>query len=102
MRTMGKLSRRKGATGEREVANIFKDKGFPAKRISMMETNHVDKGDVQAEFNNRIYKISVKRGNIVPKYHYEAIGTEDILFTRRDKMKWQVTMDVDTFFELIT
>lgn len=93
---MGKMQRRKGAAGERELINKLKESGVPAKRISMMETNHEDKGDIEVM---GVYKGEVKRGNHVPKFYSQSIKGSDFLFSRRDREGWKVTMDLEFFLE---
>lgn len=91
---MGLMSRRKGANGEREVVNLLKSRGIPSKRISLLETNGLDKGDIQV---GHYQKGSVKLGSHVPKFLYDALGDCDFLFSRRDKQKWLVTMPLEWF-----
>ena len=92
------MQRTKGAAGEREIVNLLKQYGINAKRISMMETNGEDKGDISIYTHRRPGDVGqVKRGNHVPKFIYQALGDFDFLFCRRDKERWLVTMDVDTF-----
>lgn len=94
---MGASQRRKGAAGEREVVNMLKDYGIPAKRISMMESNHTDKGDIEIGAGKTKDIGSVKREQKVPKYVYDALGDCDYLFMRKDKHKWLVVMDLESF-----
>lgn len=94
---MGKGQRIKGKNGELEIVNILKDNGIVSKRISMMEANAVDKGDITV--NDKIG--SVKRGDHAPKFLYKALGDADYLFCRRDREEWLVTMDIATFILLL-
>lgn len=94
---MSKMQRTKGANGEREIVNTLKEAGVPAVRISMLETGNVRKGDVELEVAG-VWKGSVKLGQHVPKFVYDARGNgEDFLFMRRDRSKWQVCMDLEFF-----
>lgn len=94
---MGIMQRRKGANAEREIVNILKDAGIPAKRISMMETGGIDKGDVELM---DIYKGQVKRGQIVPAWIYKARDNgEEFLFVKRDREKWLVVLDLEFFLK---
>lgn len=94
---MSKYHRRKGGDGEREIVNLFKAYDIPAKRISMMETGGIDKGDVAVA---EVYTAQVKVGGKVPRWIYDAAPNgEDMLITRRDRRKWRVTMDLDYFIE---
>ena len=91
---MEKKSKTKGATGEREVVNFLKAHKIPVKRISMMETNHEDKGDLQVM---GVYKGEVKRGDHTPKWLYDSKKEMDFLFCRRDRERWLVVLDLDFF-----
>lgn len=92
---MGKSQRTKGGNGERELVNLLKANGIPAKRISMQETGGIDKGDVEVA---GIWKAQVKRGQHVPKWLYSAFcDGEDMLFARRDREKWKIVMDLEFF-----
>ena len=95
---MGKMQRTKGAGGEREVVNIVQDAGFHAKRISMMETGGIDKGDVEVfEYETG----QVKRGMHVPKFIYKSLEGYDYLFTRRDRSEWLVTLPLKKFLVIM-
>lgn len=98
---MGKAQRTKGAAGEREIVNLLKEYGIPAKRISMMEANAIDKGDIEVGEGPNKDLGSVKRGQHVPKFVYDGLGDCDFLFMRRDKQSWLVTMDLETFLFLM-
>jgi len=93
---MSKYQREKGKRGEREVCTILRKHGVPAKRISMNETNHEDKGDVSVA---EIWIGEVKIGMQVPKFVYDARKTDEteFLFMKRDREKWLVTMDLEWF-----
>lgn len=93
---MGKLSRNKGRKGEQDIVNVLKSYGVPAKRISMMETGGIDKGDVEVA---EVWKGSVKRGQFIPQWYYKAIENCQFLFFRRDREKWMVQMDLEFFLE---
>lgn len=92
----GSYSRNKGRRGEQEIVNLLKKHGVPAKRISMMETGGIDKGDIKVA---EIWTAEVKIGNQVPKFIYEARKTEDtqFLFCKRDRGKWLVVLDLEFF-----
>lgn len=94
----GKYSRNKGARFERELVNKFTKSGIKAKRISMMETNGIDKGDLVLMDS---LNVQVKGGNQVPKFIYYAIDGFDILAIRRDREDWLITMDYEFFVGLI-
>lgn len=84
---------RKGKSREREIVNILKSKGLNAKRISMMETQGIDKGDIEVEG----IKCQVKSGSHVPKTLYKFLEHENICFMRRDNNKWLVLLTLDEY-----
>ena len=94
---MGALQRRKGANGDREIVNIFKAKGIPAKRISMMETGGIDKGDVLIA---EVWKAECKVGMQVPDFVYKARKAgEELLLMKRDRKQWLICMDLELFLD---
>lgn len=94
---MGAYQRRKGGQGERDIVNILKAAGVPAKRISMMESGGIDKGDILVA---EVWKAEVKVGQQVPEYFYKAMKEgEDMLFCKRDRKEWLIVMPVDKFIE---
>lgn len=94
---MSKTQRLKGKVGELEVVNILKENNISAKRISMMETNALDKGDIEIE---KRFIGAVKRGQHVPIFLQKSLGSCDFLFCRRDRQKWFVSMTLDQFLYL--
>ena len=93
----GTLSKYKGRRLEQEVVNIFKDHGIQAKRVSMMETNGEDKGDLEVEHK---HKVEVKGGSQVPQFLYKARKVHThILCMKRDREKWMVCMDLEMFIK---
>lgn len=93
---MSRMQRSKGKRGELEVCHVFQGYDIPARRISMMETQGIDKGDIEIA---GVYKAQVKLGGHVPTFHYQALAAGEMLIARRDKSKWLVTMPLDTFIE---
>ena len=89
---------RKGKQAERDVTNILKLAGVPAKRIGGMETNHTDKGDVELDIAG-IFKAQVKSGGHVPVTLYKFLEHEDLVFCKRDRKKWLICMTLDFFLE---
>ena len=94
----GSYSRNKGRRLEQQAVLLFKRFGLPAKRISMMESNHEDTGDVLL---NDEYKVEVKGGAQVPKWIYNVMKEKkpDMLVFKRDREKWLVCMDLEKFIE---
>lgn len=91
------MSRRKGGVGERQIVNLLKLAGIDSKRISMLETGRIFKGDITV--NDK--RGSVKFEQKVPKYMYSALGEEDYLFSRSNRRPWLVTMRLKDFVELM-
>ena|SRR3990167_677975 len=97
---MSKMQRRKGYVGEHELVGILNAAGLSAKRISSLETDKVSKGDVLVA---DIWKGSVKYGEHVPKFIYDAKGNrEEMLFMKKIGRstrgnKWLVCMDLEFF-----
>ena len=97
---MGKMQRRKGYVGEHELVGILNAAGLSTKRISLLETDKVEKGDVLI---GGIWKGSVKYGNHVPQFIYDAKGNgEEMLFMKKIGRgargnKWLVCMDLEWF-----
>ena len=94
---MGKAQRRKGGDGERAIVNKLKDAGIAAKRISMQETGGIDKGDIEVA---GCWQGQVKVGKQVPVFDYTALEDGSVmLFKKKDRKKWLVTMELDFFLE---
>jgi hypothetical protein len=97
---MSKYQRTKGRRGEQEIVNLLKAGGIPCKRISMMETGNIDKGDILVA---DCWKGQVKIGAQTPKFFYDAFTPEDkFLFSKRDRKDWLVTMPLSVFLELFS
>lgn len=93
----GSKSRDKGRRAEQEVVRIFKEHDVPAKRISMMETGGIDKGDVEVA---GVWEAEVKSGGHVPKWIYDATKRDEHwLICKRDRKKWKLIVDLDWFLE---
>jgi len=93
---MGIYQRNKGRRGEQLAVNLLKKNGCKARRISMNESNRIDKGDV--DMNGR--PVSVKVGKQVPIWCYKAIGNgEALALVKRDRKEWLVIMTAGEFFE---
>jgi len=93
----GKYSRTKGANGERSIVNLLKERGVIAKRISMMETGGIDKGDVLVA---DIWKAQVKVGGHVPDFLYKVLDKgENMAFLKRDRKDWLVVLNLEWFIE---
>lgn len=96
------MQRRKGAQGERNIVNLLKANGLTAKRISMMETGGIDKGDIEVNFTGILQKAQVKVGKQIPKFIYDALADYPFLFMKGDRKRWIVTMPLEQLILLLT
>jgi hypothetical protein len=95
----GSYSRNKGRRLEQEIVNLLKEKKIDAKRISMVETGRIIKGDILV---NNEWHCEVKGGSQVPKFLYKATKDgEKVLFSRRDRKHWIVSMDFEWFAKVL-
>lgn len=93
---MSAYQNNKGKAGERQVCSLLKSYGIPARRISMNETNHEDKGDILIA---DVWPAQVKLGKQVPTFVYNALEHERLAFLRRDREKWVVVVDAKYFIK---
>lgn len=103
---MGKLSRTKGAEGEREVVAIFYAWGFHAKRSLVQSRSGTEACDVIVE--GLPYWVEVKRGkkaaNPYPALKQAmdaADGQPVMVIGRADRSPTIVSMYVEDFMELL-
>ncbi len=85
---MGAMQRRKGYLGEAEIVRLLRASGKSAYRIAQLEAGGEMKGDVRVDG----YVASVKYGQHVPKFLYDALGEAKLLFCRRNHQPWLVVM----------
>lgn len=102
---MGKFSRAKGARGERELANLLKDKGFDARRGQQF--SGVEGKDViceELDFLHIECKL-VERLNIQQAYEQSkrdaGAGEIPTVFHRKKRCDWLVTLGMDDFLQII-
>ena len=100
---MGKASRNKGKTGEREVANILKEHGYDAHR-GVQYQGGSDSPDV---IGLPGIHIEVKRVNSLRLYSSLEQSRDDaddseipIVMHRPDRKPWVVVMDAEDFLDL--
>ena len=79
---MGKSQRTKGFGAERELVNIFKSQGIPAKRSTCSFG-----ADIELENGTRI---SVKRRANGMKWAYDELELYDRVYFRADRKDWLV------------
>ena len=92
---MSASERRKGATGERELAALLRKAGLDAKRTAPMEAAGEDKGDVEDSQGNRW---QVKRRARVGIYGW--LRGFDRLAIRADREEWLVVMTLDEYLDI--
>lgn len=97
---MGKMSRSKGARGEREIVHLFTDAGFPAKRTAPLQTfKQNDMPDVLADINGVETTIEVKLRASGYKTIYDQIEGNDLLVLRMNGERWIVCQDLTSYLE---
>lgn len=97
-------SRRKGADGERELANLLKTYGFDTRRGQQYHGGG-DSPDVVGLPGVHIECKRVEKLNIeaaMAQSRRDAEGTKDVpvVMHRRNREKWKVTMDLDEFMNM--
>lgn len=100
---MAKNSRAKGASGERELANILKERGYKARRGQQYCGANGD-ADVVGLAGIHIECKRVERLNL-----YDAMaqaiadakeGEKPAVFHRKNRKQWLVTMTMDDWLEM--
>lgn len=99
---MGKSSQRKGANGERELANRFKDYGFEVRRGQVFnhESDMIGLKGIHPEVK-RVEKLNVWAA--MEQAVTESLIRKDgvpTLFHRRNREDWLVTMRLSDWIEL--
>ena len=99
MASQGKGSRTKGSDAEREVVRMLIERGIDARKISRS-------GYATPDIEVLDYFLGeVKRQEeTVPITVYKWLAQydeTDMLFMRRNRMKWLVVMDIDIFADLV-
>lgn len=97
-------SRRKGAEGERELANLLKTYGFDTRRGQQYHgggdsPDVVGLPGVHIECK-RVEKLNIE--NAMAQSRRDAEGTDEVpvVMHRRNREKWKVTMDLDEFMNM--
>lgn len=97
-------SRRKGADGERELANLLTDRGHPCRR-GQQHRGGGDSPDVVGLDGVHIECKRVERLNVeeaMRQSRRDAEGTDDlpVVMHRRNFEAWKVTMDLEDWLLL--
>lgn len=100
---MGKSSQRKGANGERELANLIRDMwGYEVKRGQVFngQSDMIGLKGVHPEVK-RVEKLNIHKA--MEQSREEAKKRKDgvpCVFHRINREGWLVTMDLDTFMDM--
>lgn len=96
-------SRRKGADGERELANILKDNGFEARRSQQFCGSNGD-ADVVGLPNIHIECKRVEALNIYNAMEQSKRDAREnetpVVMHRKNRQKWLVTMELEEWLKL--
>ena len=99
---MGRSAQRKGADGERELANVLKEYGFDVRRGQVFnhESDMVGLKGIHPEVK-RVEKLNVPAAmrQAVTESQIRKDGTPT-LFHRRNREEWLVTMRLDDWVNL--
>lgn len=97
---MGKMSRDKGARGEREIANILKAAGIPAMR-SQQHKGAADAAD-ETTYLDDLFYLEVKRTEKLSLYPVMKIAKDEagedktpLILHRKNQEKWLAIMEFD-------
>ena len=95
-------SRSKGAKGERELANILKDYGYNTRRGQ--QYNGLEGEDIVGLDYIHIECKRVENLNLDKAMQQAKRDSKDyqmpVVFHRKNKQKWLVTMELDNWIEL--
>lgn len=95
-------SRKKGAKGERELANILKDYGYNARRgqqFSGLEGEDVVGLDYIHIEAKRVEKLNLETAMMQAKRDAKK-NQMPAVFHRKNKQKWLVTMELEDWIKL--
>lgn len=100
---MGRMSRNKGKTGERELANILKEHGYDARRGQQFCGAN---GDADVVGLPGVH-IEVKRTETLSLYPALEQATQDaregeipVVFHRRNHKRWVAIMELENFLNM--
>lgn len=97
-------SRRKGAEGERELANLLTDLGHPCRRGQQYHggpdsPDVVGLDGIHVECK-RVQQLNVERAMAQSRGDAEGTGDLPVVMHRRDREAWKVTMDLSDWLLL--
>ena len=97
----GKRSRSKGLRNEREIVNLLKMEGVPAKRVPLSGGQEGYPGDIIIEGKDRDYIAEAKCRKDGFKQIYDWIAENDFLFIKQDRADQLVVMDINLLIRLL-
>lgn len=105
---MGLKSRVKGKRGERELAQILTEKGFPSRRGQQFQGSPDSPDVVSSSSMLEGFHIEVKRAEALSLYKAMAQAVGDskgektpIVAHRRNNTEWVVVLRLDDFLDLL-
>jgi hypothetical protein len=115
---MGKSQRDKGARRERELVQMFRDAGLPARRVPLSGATDYAKGDVEVlklvisdelleaqpllwEKNRLLCELKARKNGEGFKQLETWKGDNDVLVLWRDRAKPQALIDVELLIKLL-
>lgn len=93
---MGKSQRDKGARAEREVVSLLRSHDIPAERVPLSGAAHYQGDGHDITVASRL-KAEIKIRASGFSQIYQWLGENDLLMFRRDRDRWLVVMDLETF-----
>jgi Holliday junction resolvase len=103
-KSTGAHKKRKGGEGEREVANIFNDRGLKSRRTVQYNGQAGDSDILVEELSEFFFE--VKRQNLINLHEWwkqvtaDAKGKTPVLVFRRDRDEWRVVMSLTDWITL--
>ncbi len=100
-------SRQKGARGERELAKLLTEAGFPAERAQQYKGGQHSADVSCPELEARGFHVEVKRTERVLLYEWlekariEAVGKTPVIFHKRNRGEWVAIIDAPVLLDLI-
>lgn len=100
---MGRMSRDKGATFEREIVTRARDFGLSAQRVPLSGATSYAKGDIEIipSFADNPWTFECKRRRELPRWLLEALGDNAGLILRADRRDAVAIIPLKTLFELL-
>lgn len=100
---MGKMSRDKGASYERELVNQAKEMGLVAQRVPLSGATSYAKGDVEITpgFDSKPLVFEAKRRKELPGWMLEALGDNAGLILRADRHESVAVIPYKMLLELL-